>query len=121
MPGALWLTNRVANPVLRRLLRGPAGRRPGRSLAVIRYPGRRTGRPREVVVGYSRRGTTVWVEVGGWDRKVWWRNLRSPTPVEVWLAGEHRRATAVAVEESGSAVDAASRVRVRIDLDENGR
>ena len=95
---AFWMTNRVANPVLRRLLRTRAGRVLGRRLAVLRYTGRRTGRPRELVCTYARDGATVWVLVAGSERKVWWRNLREPAQVELRLGGEHVRAQAVALE-----------------------
>ena len=110
MPRAFWLTNRLANPLLRRLLRSPAGHRLGSRLAVIRYRGRRTGLAHEVVAGYRREGNTAWVTVGLPERKVWWRNLRTPAPVEVWLAGQHHDATAVVVEDGPA-------VRVRLDLD----
>jgi hypothetical protein len=92
-----WLTNRLANPVLRRLLRTPPGRGLGRSLAVVRYTGRRTGEPHELVCQYVRDGDHVWILVGQSERKTWWHNLRSPAPVELWLAGRHVPATAVAV------------------------
>ncbi len=98
MPTGFALTNRLANPVLRRLLRSRLGRRPGRRLAVVRYRGRRTGRPRELVTQYVRDGATVWVLVGAADRKTWWRNLRTPAEVDLWLAGERVRARAVAIE-----------------------
>jgi hypothetical protein len=94
---AFWLTNRFANPVLRRLLRTPLGRGLGRSLAVLRYTGRRTGRTYELVCQYARDGDRVWILVGQADRKTWWRNLSTPSPVELWLAGRRHSATAVAV------------------------
>ena len=87
----------MANPVLRRLLRGPAGRVLGRGLMVLRYTGTVTGRPHELVVQYARDGDTVWVLVGQADRKTWWHNLRRPADVELWLAGEHVRARAAVV------------------------
>jgi hypothetical protein len=95
-----WLTNRVANPVLRRLLRTPAGRRLGRGLMVLRYTGTVTGRPHELVVQYARDGDTVWVLVGDADAKTWWHNLRQPADVELWLAGEHVRGRGMAVTGS---------------------
>jgi F420H(2)-dependent quinone reductase len=98
VPTGFALTNRLVNPVLRRLLRSRLGRRPGRRLAVVRYRGRRTGRPRELVTQYARDGATVWVLVGAADRTTWWRNLRSPAGVDLWLAGERVRARAVAIE-----------------------
>src|SRR3954464_11822783 len=92
-----WVTNRVANPVLRRLLRSPAGRRLGRSLMVLRYTGTVTGRPHELVVQYARDADTVWVRVGQADAKTWWHNVRQSADVELWLAGEHVRARAIVV------------------------
>ena len=71
---ASWVTNHLANPVLRPLLRGPFGRRFGQRLAVLRYKGRRTGRVRELVVQYVREGDSVWIMAGQPDRKRWWRN-----------------------------------------------
>ncbi len=98
MAGRRWFwTNRVANPLLRRLLRTPLGRGLGRSLAVVRYTGSRTGSPHELVCQYVRDGHRVWILVGDAEQKTWWRNMRSPCPVELWLAGRHERATGVAV------------------------
>jgi hypothetical protein len=91
------LTNRVANPVLRRVLKTRAGRRLGRRLAVVRYRGSRTGRPHELVVQYARTDAAAWVLVGRHEVKTWWHNLRTPAEVELWLAGEPVRARAVAV------------------------
>ena len=98
MPARHWLTNRVANPVLRRLLRSPAGRRLGRHLAVIRYTGARTGQRRELVAGCARAGDAAWIWVGDAGSKRWWRNFLMPAPVELWLAGEHLPGRGVAVE-----------------------
>lgn len=106
--GVFWLTNRVANPVLRRVLRSRLGRRMGRGLAVLRYTGRRTGAPHELVCQYARAGDTVWVLVAKATEKTWWRNLRGGADVELWLAGEHVRARAVAVEGADQPGEAAA-------------
>jgi len=98
VPARHWLINRVANPVMRLLLRSPAGRSLGRHLAVLRYTGVRTGQRRELVAGYARAGAAVWIWVGGAASKRWWRNFRTPAPVELWLAGEHVSGRGVAVE-----------------------
>jgi hypothetical protein len=100
VPARHWLTNRVANPVLRRLLRSPLGRLPGRRLAVVRYTGVTSGRVRELVAGYARIGTTVWIWVGDAGSKRWWRNFRTPVPVELELAGEQVRGRGVADPEA---------------------
>jgi hypothetical protein len=97
VPGRPALTNRVANPVLRRLLLTRPGAGLGRRLAVVCYTGRRTGAPHELVVQYVRDDETVWVLVGAADTKTWWRNLREPADVELWPAGEHHAARAMAL------------------------
>jgi hypothetical protein len=38
-PPGIWATDPPANPIMRQLLRGPAGHRLSRRLALIRYPG----------------------------------------------------------------------------------
>ena len=94
----MWVTNHLANPVLRPLLRGRAGQRLGRHLAVLRYRGNRTGAEHELIVQYARDGDHVWIVPGRPERKTWWRNLRTAAPVEIWLAGEHHHGTAAAID-----------------------
>ena len=94
--GRFW-TNSVANPLLRPLLRSPLGRLLGRRLAVLRYTGVRTGRRHALVCGYARTSRAGGVLVGDAEHKVWWRNLRRPADVDLWLAGRHVPARAVAV------------------------
>ena len=108
------LTNRVANPVLRRLLQTRAGRLLGRRLAVIRYTGVRTGRPHQLITGYARDDRTVWIWVGSSGQKSWWRNLRAPADIDLWLAGERCRARAHAIE--GSQQPAAATVGLTVYL-----
>jgi hypothetical protein len=93
-----WVTNRLVNPVIAPLLRGPVGRRSGRHLAVIRYRGRRTGIAYELVAQYARDGATVWIMPGNPQHKTWWRNLRDPMSIELWLAGRLVVGVARAIE-----------------------
>ncbi len=88
-PPGIWVTNHPANPLLRPLLRGPAGHQLGRQLALIRYRGRRTGRLYELPVQYTRNGDRVWILPAAPERKTWWRNLRGGAAVELVLAGRH--------------------------------
>jgi hypothetical protein len=98
-PG-FWVTNRLANPVLGPLLRGPLGRRLGRRLAVLRYRGRRTGQVHELVVQYVRHNNQVWIMPGHAEQKRWWRNMLDPQPVDVWLAGSHLTGVARVVRDA---------------------
>jgi hypothetical protein len=102
--GAFGLTNTVANPVLIPLLRSRLGAGLGRHLAVVEYAGRRTGQPHRLVTQYSLDGTKVRIQVGGADRKSWWRNFRSPAPVHLRLAGVDHEGTAVAVKQGEQVV-----------------
>jgi len=95
-----FVTNRIANPVLRPLLRGSFGARLGRKLAVVRYRGRRTGQQHELVVQYAREGDRVWVVPGQPDRKRWWRNMNEGRPVTVWIAGRQYEGTARVVRDA---------------------
>jgi hypothetical protein len=104
-PG-LGLTNRVVNPVLMPLLRTRAGRSLGSRLAVLRYTGVRTGRLRELVVGYARSGPTVWIVVGQPRTKRWWRALATPAEVTLWLAGERVHGRGVAVDGASQPAEA---------------
>ena len=84
------MTNRVVNPVLRRVLQTPLGRGLGRSLA-SGTPA--TGRGRRTSWSAGTCGTgTGWILVGQAQRTTWWRNHRSPAPVELWPAGRPARA-----------------------------
>jgi hypothetical protein len=91
------LTNVVANRALMPVLKSRAGRRLGRRLAVVEYVGRRSGRTRRLVTGYTIDGRTVHITVGMAERKTWWRNFTVPQPLRLRLAGEDHDATARAV------------------------
>jgi hypothetical protein len=80
-PVAGWngfqITNRVANPVLRRLLRARAGRRLGRRLAVLRYRGAGTGGPSS----RPSAGEDCW--------RTWRRSPRPPASLGIPDASAH--------------------------------
>ncbi|MBB2993026.1 hypothetical protein FHR72_004533 [Mycolicibacterium iranicum] len=46
-----------------------------RSMVVIRYTGRRSGKTFETPVNYQRRGGAVVIRVMAPDKKTWWRNF----------------------------------------------
>ncbi len=83
----VWVTNHLANPVLRRLLRSRAGHRLGRRLALVRYRGHRTGRAYELPVRFVPDGDRIWILPGSPEHKTWWRNLRGGADVDLVLAG----------------------------------
>ncbi len=99
-PPGIRVTNQLANPLLRPLLRGPAGHRLGRHLALIRYRGRRTGRSYELPVQYARDGGRIWILPAAPERKIWWRNLTGGAAVELVLAGRDRHGYAIVIGPS---------------------
>jgi hypothetical protein len=98
-PVSIWAASHLANPVLRPLLRSPAGRRLGTRLALIRYRGRCTGRMHDLPVQFARDGSCVWVLPGSPEHKTWWRNMRDGIDVDLLLAGRWFNGRAVVVDQ----------------------
>ncbi len=93
---------RVANPVVRRLLRSPGHRLLGRYLMLLTVTGRRTGRRITVPVGrHELDGQVLCVAQGRWRV-----NLRGGAPVELLLDGRRRTGHGELVEDP----DAVARV-----------
>jgi deazaflavin-dependent oxidoreductase (nitroreductase family) len=88
--------NRLVNPVVRLLLRSPLHPVLSRSLVILSYQGRKTGRWRSLPCLYARDGQDLYVVPGQAGRKVWWRNLRQPTRVRLRLQGRDREGIAAA-------------------------
>jgi NADPH:quinone reductase len=92
----MWFRNRLVNPVMRLLLRSPLHRLLSGSLVILSYQGRKSGRWRSLPCMYARDGQNLYVVPAHPGRKVWWRNLRQPTPVRVRLQGRDLEGTATA-------------------------
>ena len=59
----------------------------GGTFALLRVRGAKSGRVFEFPVQYAREGDIVVVFPGGARRKNWWRNLRQPAELRVWIDG----------------------------------
>ena len=88
------------HPRLMRLLRMKAAR--------LRYTGRRSGRTITLTVWCRPTPDGVVVDVGVPSQKTWWRNFRTPAPIDVLLDGSWRSGTAVVGHPKPG------RVRVRV-------
>jgi hypothetical protein len=86
----MWFRNHLVNPVVRLLLRSPLHPLFSRSLVILSYQGRKTGRWRSLPCLYARDGQDLYVVPGQPERKVWWRNLRQPIRVRLRLQGRDR-------------------------------
>lgn len=79
--------HRVSNPVVTAVLRSRCHKLLSGSAAVLTVTGRRSGRSYQLPVQYAADGQTVYVLPGGWQHKIWWRNLIAPAKVRLLLRG----------------------------------
>jgi F420H(2)-dependent quinone reductase len=96
----MWFRNRLVNPVVLVLLRSPLHPVLSRSLMILGYQGRKTGRWRSLPCVYARDGQDLYVVPGQAGRKVWWRNLRQPTRVRLHLQGRDLEGIATASSDA---------------------
>ncbi len=81
---------RVANPVVRAVLRSPAHRVLSGSLAVLEYEGRSTGTRYAIPVVFAKDGGRVVALAAYPERKQWWRTFREAAPATLVVKGERR-------------------------------
>jgi hypothetical protein len=87
------------------------GARLRRSVTLITYTGRRSGRTFSTPVAYRRRGDEIDIAANMPDAKTWWRNfLGDGAPISLTLDGTERAGHAVALR------DDKGRVTVRVRL-----
>lgn len=110
--GAVQTLAAGVNAVVRPLVLSPRwGRFVGRSMTVVTYTGRRSGRSFTIPVAYRREGDEVTIRVELPDRKNWWRNFTGEGgPLSLRLDGVERTGHAVASRAGRRAL-----VTVRLD------
>ena len=97
--------HRLQNPVVRVLLRSPLRGPLAKSLTLLSYTGRRSGKRYTIPVMYDRDDGVVVVFVGWPEEKRWWRNLLTPAPVGVLLDGRERDGTGHAIVDDSEALE----------------
>ena len=81
------LAYKVANPVMKALLRSPLHGVVSKSIALLHFRGRKSGRDFVTPLSYVRQGHSVWLLSAHSTR--WWMNLREKgTPVSLEIARE---------------------------------
>ena len=96
---------RFGNSCVRGILRSPVHGLLSRSVLLLTFRGRRSGRWFTTPVQYAARDGELVVVPGNAPRKQWWRNLRGGASVRVRLRGRDLDADAELVE--GAAADRA--------------
>ena len=82
---------RLGNPFVRGILRSPAHRLLSRSLAVLEYEGRTSGRTFSIPLRYAETSDGRLVALAADPgRKLWWRSFSGPRPATVLLRRERR-------------------------------
>lgn len=84
------------NRFMVRWLASPLGALSG-SVVLVRYVGRISGEPRQLPVNCEPFDNGYLIRVGLPERKTWWRNFRSPWPVELVRKGRRIGGSAVVV------------------------
>jgi deazaflavin-dependent oxidoreductase (nitroreductase family) len=89
------------NPLVSLVLRSPFHWLLSPGLALVTVTGRKSGRRYTIPVGYHELDDAIVILVAEAQRKQWWRNYRTPGPVELRLRGKKLAGTAeVLVPES---------------------
>ena len=85
------------NPIMKWLIRSPLHGFVSKSMLVIGYTGRKSGKRYETPVNYVRTGDDLLVTSR--RNRTWWRNMLGGAPVTVWLRGKQIQANADAYSE----------------------
>ena len=99
------LLNRVMKSILRSPLHGVVSK----SLLLISFTGRKSGRGYTTPVSYSQNGNQVAI----FTHAKWWKNLRDDTPVTLRLRGREVQGLAELVAEDKEAVAAGLAAHLR--------
>ncbi len=92
--------NRVANPLMRWLLRSPLHFMVSKSTLLLCYNGRKSGRSYATPVNYVQEGDLL--RIVSFKQRTWWRNLLDRSAVVVYLRGTAREATAEVVQSEAA-------------------
>jgi hypothetical protein len=112
-PVWIGVFNRVVNPLVGSVLRSRRWHRLlSRHLALLQIEPRSGSPAFQIPVIYRVvAADRAEIRVGAAGAKLWWRNFRTPWPLEIWIEGRPAAATAVATERDGQVV-----VTVHFDL-----
>jgi deazaflavin-dependent oxidoreductase (nitroreductase family) len=87
------INNHTANRVVKLILSSPAHGMMSDRLLILTVTGRRSGKKRTFPVAYQQDGDKLTLHIDWPEKKVWWRNLKSPAPVSVRVRGRQRTGT----------------------------
>jgi len=86
---------RKLNPLIAVILRSPLHSMMSKTVLLITFTGRKSGKQYTTPVSYSQEGGTVYVFTNG----DWWKNLQGGAQVSLWLRGQELNGFALAVSD----------------------
>jgi deazaflavin-dependent oxidoreductase (nitroreductase family) len=92
----------VVNRTMKLILRSPAHRMVDKTVLLITFTGRKSGKTYTTPVDYSQDGDQVTI----FTHAAWWKNLRNGAPVTLRIRGRELEGLAEAVAEDKGAVAA---------------
>jgi deazaflavin-dependent oxidoreductase (nitroreductase family) len=101
----LFLT--IGNSINTAILRSPLHRLMSKSIMLISFQGRTSGKTYTIPVEYHRAGRSI--TVYSWKSRSWWKNLRGGAPVTVRVRGQDLPGTADIVPASEAEIIAGLR------------
>jgi deazaflavin-dependent oxidoreductase (nitroreductase family) len=90
------------NHAMKRVLRSPVHGMVSKTILLITFTGRKSGKAYTTPVSYSQSGDLVYI----FTHAAWWKNLRSGTPVTLRLQGREFQGLAEPVAEDKHAIAA---------------
>jgi deazaflavin-dependent oxidoreductase (nitroreductase family) len=93
----------IINQAMKFVLKSPAHGMVSKSVLLITFTGRNSGKTYTTPVSYSQAGDQVFI----FTHANWWKNLRNDTPVTLRLQGRELRGLADVVAEDKHAIAAA--------------
>jgi deazaflavin-dependent oxidoreductase (nitroreductase family) len=94
----MWFMNKIANPLVRLILRSPLHGMMSSALMLITVHGRKSGREYTLPVQYVQEGKIIYIVPGAAEKKTWWRNLRGGATVNFRLRGKQLQGHATLLE-----------------------
>jgi deazaflavin-dependent oxidoreductase (nitroreductase family) len=99
----------ILNRTMKVILRSPAHAMVSKTILLITFTGRKSGKNYTTPVSYSQNGDQVSI----FTHANWWKNLRNGSPVTVRIRGRELQGLAETVAEDKQAVAAGLRAHLR--------
>lgn len=111
--GMQRVLGKLGRGIMVRLLRSPIGHGLERTITVISYRGRSSGRRLETPVEYVGSGSRITILVANPEQKQWWRNVQADSHVTLWIKGAEQSGTAAVLNGPEAAQALAAYVAAR--------